>query len=146
MKFTSDKQVPIILIHHYRKMAGGGKGHGMDELSGSGKIADSADYVVKVSRSTDPEAVYPKKYCSHVYLQKARGYNESARDIYFIGGTFIDEVPKTKEDIEFDNYGKEDVEVISEKKVITEEDMEKAVEKPWVKGDEISGEDVFRDW
>lgn len=93
MNFTSDKQVPIVLIHHYRKTQGGGKGSGMDELSGSGKIADSADYVVKVSRTNNAEAVYPEKYCSSIYLQKARGYNESLQDVYFIGGTFVDDAP-----------------------------------------------------
>jgi RecA-family ATPase len=116
MNFTSDQQIPVILIHHYRKTMGGGKGNGMDELSGSGKIADSADYVVKVSRTTDPEAVYPEKFMSHVWLQKARGYNESAQEIYFIGGTFVDEAlpeenPAMKElDKEF---GDEKSEVVS---------------------------------
>lgn len=93
MNFTSDQQVPVILIHHYRKTMAGSKGQGMDELSGSGKIADSADCVVKVSRTTNPDAVYPEKYMSHIFLQKARGYNESAQEVYFLGGTFVDEAP-----------------------------------------------------
>lgn len=91
MNFTSDEEIPVVLIHHYRKSSGKSVDQGMDELAGSGKIADSADCVVKVSRTSDPNAEYPKKYCSHIYLQKARGYNESLRDIYFINGTFIDE-------------------------------------------------------
>ena len=94
MNFTSDQQVPIILIHHYRKSPAGQKGGGMDELSGSGKIADSADYIVKVSRCSDPEATYPENLCSSLYLQKARGYNESVQDVYFIGGTFRDDAPE----------------------------------------------------
>ena len=94
MNYTADEQVPVILIHHYRKTTG--KGNGMDELSGSGKIADSADYVIKVSRTDDTNAVYPDKYLSHIYLQKARGYNEALQDVYFIGGTFVDEAPAEK--------------------------------------------------
>jgi len=93
MNFTTDQQIPIILIHHYRKSQAGAKGSGMDELSGSGKIADSADYVVKVSRASDPNAGYPEKYCSRIHLQKARGYNECSQDVYFIKGTFVDEAP-----------------------------------------------------
>ena len=109
MNYTSDQQIPIILIHHYRKHGtASSKDQGMDELSGSGKIADSADYVVKVSRETDLNAEYPKKYCSHVFLQKARGYNEAMHDVYFINGTFIDDpsfddfvVQKQKLEVEF---------------------------------------------
>lgn len=96
MNFTSDQQVPVILIHHYRKTQGGGKGAGMDELSGSGKIADSADYVVKVTRTNEPDAVYPEKYCSKIHLQKARGYSESMQSVYFLGGTFVDDAPESE--------------------------------------------------
>lgn len=91
MNYTADQQVPIILIHHYRKSMSGGKSQGMDELSGSGKIADSADCVVQISRPENKDAVYPEKYMSVVHLQKARGYNESWQSIYFLGGTFVDE-------------------------------------------------------
>lgn len=90
MNFTADQQTPIILIHHYRKSKPDSKEHGMDELSGSGKIADSADYVVKVTRTNDFEAPPPEKYRTRIHLQKARGYNEALADIYFINGTFID--------------------------------------------------------
>ena len=92
MNFTTDQQIPVILIHHYRKHGtGSGKDQGMDELSGSGKIADSADYVVKVSRTSEITEDFPDKYRTHVFLQKARGYSEAAHDIFFINGTFIDD-------------------------------------------------------
>jgi replicative DNA helicase len=94
MNYTTDQQVPLILIHHYRKTQGASKGHGMDELSGSGKIADSADIVIRISRSSNPDAVYPEKYMSNIWLQKARGYNESYQDVFFLGGTFVDDAPK----------------------------------------------------
>ena len=96
MAFTSENQVPIILVHHYRK-SGTGKDQGMDELSGSGKIGDGADRVIKVVRSVDPEAVYPEMYKSTVYLQKGRGYPEYTAQVYFIKGTFLDDPPMTEE-------------------------------------------------
>jgi len=97
MSFCSEKQVPIILVHHYRKSIAG-KDYGMDELSGSGKIGDGADRVIKVVRNTDPEALYPDKFKSTIYLQKGRGYPEFTTDIYFIKGTFVDTPPS------FDEY------------------------------------------
>lgn len=88
MRFTVGNNIPIFLIHHYRKKSG--KTYGMDELSGSGKISDGADIIVKITRNKDPEAEYPEKYKSKIYLQKARGYNEASKEIYFIKGTFVD--------------------------------------------------------
>ena len=92
MAFSSENQVPIILVHHYRK-SNSGKDYGMDELSGSGKIGDGADRVVKVVRSSDPLALYPEKFKSTVYLQKGRGYPEHTAEVYFIKGTFVDNPP-----------------------------------------------------
>ena len=89
MAFTSEKQIPFVLIHHYRKS--GNKDYGMDELSGSGKIADAADRVIKVAKCTDMEALYPENYASTIYLQKGRGYPECSKKIYFIKGTFCDD-------------------------------------------------------
>lgn len=97
MTFTSSRQIPVVLIHHYRKANKGGKDLGMDDISGSGKIADGADIVVKVSRNNDPEALYPEKYLSSIYLQKGRGYPECVRDVYFIRGTFVDEPPRMEQ-------------------------------------------------
>lgn len=96
LSFTSEKQVPVILIHHYRK-ASQGKDHGMDEMAGSGKIADGADIIVKVMRNKEPEATYPDKYQTRMFLQKGRGYPESSKTIYFIKGTFVDTPPHISE-------------------------------------------------
>lgn len=103
-------QIPIVLIHHYRKSipSKNGKensGGGMDEMSGSGKIADSADYVVNVIRNPDPNAMYPEKYRSKLWLQKARGYFESIKDVYFIKGTFMDNYPPENEYYYFEQNG-----------------------------------------
>ena len=95
MGFTSSRQIPVMMIHHYRKT--NGKDRGMDEMSGSGKIADGADRILKVTRNTDITAGYPDKYRSTVYLQKGRGYPEASREIYFIRGTFVDTAPSKEE-------------------------------------------------
>lgn len=91
MGFTSKNKIPIVLIHHYRKSGKDDKG--MDELAGSGKIADNADRVVRIMKNSDTEALYPEKYKSNIYLQKGRGYPECIREIYFIKGTFVDNPP-----------------------------------------------------
>jgi len=90
LSFTYSQNIPLILIHHYRKSSFQGKEKGMDEMSGSGKIADGADMVIKISRNSDPEATYPERYQTTLYLQKCRGYQESIKSIYFIKGTFVD--------------------------------------------------------
>jgi len=90
LNFTSEKKVPIVLLHHYRKSGSSNNDKGMDELSGSGKISDGADRVVKIERNQDVNAEYPLKYESRLTLQKARGYSEAFAKIHFLDGTFID--------------------------------------------------------
>jgi len=101
MAFTSSRQIPVVLIHHYRKSTSGAgkKDHGMDELSGSGKIADGADRIVKISRSGDWDAPFPERNRSTVFLQKGRGYPEYSTDIFFIKGEFVDEPIADLDDI-----------------------------------------------
>lgn len=91
MGFASENHIPIIMIHHYRKS--GKEDKGMDELAGSGKIADNADRIIRVIKNFDPEAPYPDKYKSEVYLQKGRGYPECKKNVFFIDGTFVDTPP-----------------------------------------------------
>lgn len=93
LSFTSDRQIPLVLIHHYRKSPAEGKDKGMDEMTGSGKIKDGADRVLKITRCFDPNAEYPEKNRTNIYLQKGRGYPEAIRDVYFISGTFVDIFP-----------------------------------------------------
>lgn len=92
MSFTSERYIPIVLIHHYRKSQNQKK-RGMDELSGSGKIADGADYIINISRNSEPDAPFPSNCESIIHLQKARGYQEAVHSIYFIEGTFQDSIP-----------------------------------------------------
>lgn len=91
MNFTSKNRIPLALIHHYRKS--GKVDMGMDELGGSGKIADNADRVIRVKKNYDPDAVYPVKYQTEIYLQKGRGYPEHVAQVFFIKGTFVDVPP-----------------------------------------------------
>jgi hypothetical protein len=97
LNFTSLTKIPVVLIHHYRKSPASGKDSGLDEMSGSGKIRDGADRIVKVTRNGNLDAVYPDKFKSVVYLQKGRGYPESMKDVYFIKGTFVDVAPSEED-------------------------------------------------
>lgn len=91
MGFTSDKRVPIVLIHHYRKIMGKeGKVANVDDLSGSKKICDGADRVLNISRNYDLKAEYPLKYRSLIHLQKGREYDNAMVEVFFIRGTFVD--------------------------------------------------------
>lgn len=92
MGFTSEKRVPIVLIHHYRKIMGKeGKVANIDDLSGSKKICDGADRVLNISHNNKLDAEYPAKYQSIIYLQKGREYDDAIGKVYFIRGTFVDE-------------------------------------------------------
>jgi len=95
MGFTKEYEIPVILIHHHRKKIGTTKkDHGSDELSGSGKIGDGADYIFKIERCVEPDAPYPLKYETKITQQKGRGYDDVGKKaIYFISGTFVDRPP-----------------------------------------------------
>ncbi len=95
MAFSSEYHIPIILIHHYRKT--GKDSAGMDELAGSGKIADNADRIVTITRKGSWDDDYPEKYRSTIELLKGRGYPEHSTEVYFIKGTFVDEPPYESE-------------------------------------------------
>ena len=89
--FVSKYKVPIILLHHQRKFStGSNKSSGMDDMSGSGKVPDTADYTVRVVRDTDPTLPIPQKYETNLFLEKGRGYSEAMHAIYFCRGTFED--------------------------------------------------------
>ncbi len=93
MAFTTAFKVPIILIHHQRKFSSGKQTSGMDDMSGSGKVPDTADYVVRVIRDTSALLVSPEKYKTTLHLEKARGYCEEMKAIYFHKGSFHDDHP-----------------------------------------------------
>jgi archaellum biogenesis ATPase FlaH len=96
MSYTSERKIPIILIHHYRKS--GKEDFGMDELAGSGKIADNADRIVTLKRAGTIQDPYPQKYETEISLVKGRGYPENTQSIYFIKGSFVDNPPALSEE------------------------------------------------
>lgn len=97
MNFTSEFNIPVVLIHHYRKSQAG-KDYGADELTGSGKIKDNADVIISIHR--DPERnLYPEKIKSSVKVLKSRGWPlVPPQAIYFVKGSFEDEAPIFEDD------------------------------------------------
>jgi hypothetical protein len=95
MGFTSEKRIPVVLIHHYRKAFGKNTEQtgSLDDLSGSMKIVDGADRIINIRRNYNPDAQYPDKYLSTITLQKGREYANSLRSVFFIDGSFVDEAP-----------------------------------------------------
>jgi KaiC/GvpD/RAD55 family RecA-like ATPase len=93
MNYTVKNNVPVILIHHYRK--GTKASTGMDELAGSGKVADSADIIINLQRRSIEEAKaeniqFPETNKTTLWVQKGRGYDDRVMEIYYIDGTFCD--------------------------------------------------------
>lgn len=88
--FCLEYRVPIILLHHQRKYSANGKSAGMDDMAGSGKVADTAHNVIKVVRDTSPSLVAPDKYRTGLIFEKARCATIEAEDIFFNAGTFDD--------------------------------------------------------
>lgn len=124
MSLTAEKKIPIVLIHHHRKSQTNGKDFGADELAGSGKIGDNADIILKITRNTTPDAIYPDKYRSRIFQQKGRGYSETSRIVYFIRGTFVDEAPAIDE---YDGYTAslyETGNMVGEPEIVVEENLE----------------------
>lgn len=93
MSFTSEKQIPIVLVHHFRKSSNESdkKVRSLDSISGAAKITHDADRIVQTQRTIDKEATHQEKAELRVFLQKARGnYNSAFEVIYFNKGTFQD--------------------------------------------------------
>jgi hypothetical protein len=95
MSYSSENHTPIILIHHYRKA--GKEDRGMDELSGSGKIADNADRIVTLKKAGAIGDPYPINCQTEISLIKGRGYPENTQTIFFIKGSFVDTAPPMSE-------------------------------------------------
>jgi len=94
MSFTSDYQIPVVLLHHFRKKStNSGQGaRGLDSISGAGKITHDADRIVQVQRTLEEEATLAERAELRVFLQKARGdYPPAYNVIYFDKGTFRDD-------------------------------------------------------
>jgi hypothetical protein len=67
----------------------------MDELAGSGKIADGADIIINLSRLSVEEIIednvqFPESRKTILWVQKGRGYTDRVENLYYVGGTFYD--------------------------------------------------------
>jgi len=110
MNYTVANNVPIILIHHYRK--GNRAVSGMDELAGSGKVADSADIIINLQRRSIEETKeeniqFPETNRTVLWVQKGRGYDDKSMEIYYIDGTFCDKEEIDKKTNSLVKYAKD---------------------------------------
>jgi len=90
MNYTSIKQTPIVLLHHYRKKGKSGGERTLDDIGGSAKITHDADRIVMLSRIYGEDISPEEKASLRLYLNKARGYTRAMLTIYFIKGDFHD--------------------------------------------------------
>jgi hypothetical protein len=95
MSFTSDKQIPVFLLHHYRKKSWWAKttARSMDDLWWSWKIADGCDVFLHVIRKHKTSEDADEKSETTLFLEKARGYQPAIKKIYFKQWSFTDTVP-----------------------------------------------------
>lgn len=94
LNYCNDKQVPIVLLHHYRK-AQKGVLRSMNDISGSAKIIHNAHRVIiltRIKKTDEDEELTPKQVASlQILLDKARGYSRAMKVVYFKSGTFVDD-------------------------------------------------------
>jgi hypothetical protein len=101
--FTSDEQIPIVLLHHLKKSASGSD---VDSVRGSGKITDNADVVMMVQRyaqevkpdaavSLSPADIYRTKILQG--KDRTFGNNWASTEIYFDRGKFCDDFEGTRD-------------------------------------------------
>ena len=100
MSFTNEKQIPVVLLHHYRKKSTGesSKMRSMDAVEGSSRITKDADLVVHIIRNTEEEATELEKRETKVWLEKARGYSPAMKTLYFDRGDYRDDIPNDIQD------------------------------------------------
>lgn len=95
LNYCNDKQVPIFLLHHYRK-GQGSKVRSIHDISGSGKITHNSHRVVLLSRIKKDDATKLERASLNLLLDKARGYSRAYKTIYFYRGSFYDEYPENE--------------------------------------------------
>ena len=94
MWYTSENQVPIVLLHHYRKKSWQTKwNRWMDDVSWTWKIADWCDRFVHVIRKNKMSSIADETKETTLFLEKARWYNPCIRKVYFEKWEFTDNVP-----------------------------------------------------
>lgn len=97
LAYASQKQVALIVVHHYSK--GGARANNKDgySLSGNTKIVNDAHRIVLLERKRFDEDETPTeedRASMTVVLDKGRGYDSGIKKyIYFVGGVFLDKFP-----------------------------------------------------
>lgn len=106
--YTHNRQIPIILVHHYRKTNMDTTQEGprsLDSLRGSGRIAANADMVLNVGRLMSPDISEDEKRKFLVHQIKARLFSTGSGEIYYYGGKFHDQdLPSMVQDVFSNNY------------------------------------------
>jgi len=90
--FTTEYNIPVILIHHLRKKTGYKDSGGLrdiDSLSGSSKISHDADLVVFVSRDKTDSGEFVDND-TMVRVMETREFSPLTKLIEFKDGTFVD--------------------------------------------------------
>jgi replicative DNA helicase len=88
MEFTSEYNIPVLLVHHFNKMG---------KIRGSQKIVDNADMVMFGSRDKDPDACREAKARFSIVQGKDREFgNFASVNIYFRSGSFYDSLEDLK--------------------------------------------------
>ncbi len=101
LAYTAQRQVPIFLLHHYKKRGKSGDLRTLDDISGSAKITHDAHRIVMLFRKKLEEASMKDKASLKLFLMKARGYNQCIKTIYFDKGSFYDEFVERKKNEDF---------------------------------------------
>ena len=94
MNMASNLNIPIIVLHHYRKKSSQWKQtRTTDDLWWNRKISHDADYVLHLARTKWADLTAEEKSKTNLWLAKARGYDTSFWEVYFYKGHFYDYFP-----------------------------------------------------
>ena len=102
MRLSSTMNIPIVVLHHFRKKSSGQKGgtRTVDDIGGNRKITHDADRIVIMKRNVGEDLSPQDKSEIGMILAKARCGNRSYQSIYFHKGEYRETFTK---DIYFNN-------------------------------------------
>ena len=90
LKFTQDRRIPILLVHHYNQKAGKAK-RGLESLRGSTKIGHDAYTVLDIDRDFEAKTPYDKaRSVITAFKNRAKGERSTAT-MFFDKGEFKDQ-------------------------------------------------------
>ncbi len=111
--YVKHTQLPIVVMHHFRKKAPGTKGNSkmrsLDDLRGSAKVSQDASMVLQVGRNIGPELTDRAKSEFIFYQMKTRHFTEDGFEmVYFNKGSFYDNYVPPFEDYSSNDSQKEE--------------------------------------